>query len=117
MSMRFSVTRRYAFEAGHFLPMVADDHKCKRPHGHNYELDVTVSAPLHDNGFIIDFWDLDKIVDPLIEKLDHRMLNGIEGLENPTAEHIAAWFLLRIPMATAIRVFETKNCWADAIRT
>ena len=117
MSMRFSVTRRYSFEAGHFLPMVADDHKCKRKHGHNYELEVTVNAPLHDNGFIIDFWDLDKLVDPLIEKLDHRMLNDIEGLENPTAEHIAGWFLVRLPVASAITVFETKNCWADVIRT
>ena len=117
MSIKFSVTRRYTFEAGHFLPMVADDHKCKRQHGHNYEIEVTVTAPLRDNGFIIDFWDLDKLVDPLVAQLDHRNLNDIKGLENPTAEHISMWFLLRLPIASAIRVFETKDCWADAVRT
>jgi len=113
-----SVTRRYHFEAGHWLPNVPEGHKCKRQHGHNYELEVTVSGvPDNRTGFIIDFWDLDKVVHPVIELVDHRNLNDIGGLENPTAENIALWFVehLWVPHATIsrVRVYETKDCWAD----
>lgn len=111
-----TITRRYTFEAAHFLPKVREGHKCARMHGHNYEIDVTVAGEIAPDGFIIDFWDLDKIVGPVIERIDHRTLNDIFGLENPTAENIAAWFLAEVPLASAVRVYETKDCWADAQR-
>ncbi len=119
--MQTSITRRYRFAAANFLPKVSDGHKCKRMHGHNYLLEVTVSGPLHDNGFIIDFWDLDKFVQPLVDLLDHRTLNDIPGLGNPTAEYIADWFFMRLKHATygkpfnikAIRIYEESDCWAD----
>lgn len=113
-----TISRRYHFESAHWLPMVGDDHKCHRIHGHNYELEITVSGELRPNGFLIDFWDLDKEVQPLIEAVDHRVLNDIDGLHNPTAELIAAWFLekLQFTGVSAVRVYETKDCWADAVR-
>lgn len=109
-----SITRRYHFEAAHFLPHVREGHKCRRMHGHNYELEVTVTGPVGPDGFIIDFWDLDAIVNPLVERIDHRTLNDIAGLDNPTAENIAAWFLDLLPNASKVRCYETKDCWADA---
>jgi 6-pyruvoyltetrahydropterin/6-carboxytetrahydropterin synthase len=116
-----AITRRYHFESAHFLPRVPDGHKCKRMHGHNYETEITVEGTLNDAGFIIDFWDLDKYVQPLIDGIDHQTLNNIPGLENPTAEHIAAWIMLnlqrRLPneigRIVAVRIYETKDCWAD----
>lgn len=114
--MALTVTRRYHFESAHFLPKVREGHKCARMHGHNYEMLVTVSAPLQDDGFIIDFWDLDDIVQPIISKVDHRTLNDIPGLENPTAELIATWFLQQIPNASAVEIFETKDCSATATK-
>ena len=109
----------YELIAGHWLPNVADDHKCKRPHGHNYEIEVVISGDIQETGFIIDFYDLDKIVKPLLDKLDHTMLNEHEGLENPTAELIAAWFRLKIGnelpphlLCKSVKVWETKHCWA-----
>ena len=114
-----TITRRYHFESAHWLPKVADDHKCKRMHGHNYEVEITVSGPVLSSGFILDFWDLDKRVLPLISWIDHHTLNTIDGLENPTAENIAAWFLERLNSngVTHVRVFETKDCWADITST
>jgi 6-pyruvoyltetrahydropterin/6-carboxytetrahydropterin synthase len=43
-------------------------------------------------GWVLDYNDLRKVVEPLIDQLDHKVLNDIAGLENPTAEHIALWF-------------------------
>lgn len=114
--MKTTITRCYAFEAGHYLPHVPEGHKCRRQHGHNYEIELTVSGNVDGHtGFIMDFADLDELVLPLIDKIDHRNLNDIAGLENPTAENIGAWFLDRLASSgvTAVRVYETKNCWAD----
>ena len=113
----FSITRTYHFEAAHFLPKVADSHKCKRVHGHNYRVDVTVRGPLDGSGFVVDFFDLDAEIAPLIERLDHRLINEVEGLENPTAEIIARWFYERIAYVdgypVSIRVFETPDASAE----
>lgn len=114
--IRTQITRRYCFESAHFLPRVREGHKCARVHGHNYEIDITVSGQVKDDGFIIDFWDLDAIVLPIIGRIDHRTLNDIPGLENPTAENIGEWFLSEIEIASAVRVYETKDCWADVTR-
>jgi 6-pyruvoyltetrahydropterin/6-carboxytetrahydropterin synthase len=110
-----TITRRYHFESAHFLPHVPEGHKCKRMHGHNYELEVTVDGPVGDDGFIMDFWTLDEAVAPLLALVDHRTLNDVPGLENPTAENIGAWFLSRLAGtgASATRIYETKDCWAD----
>ena len=50
---------------------------------------------------------------PLIKQVDHRVLNKVEGLENPTAENIAAWFLQRIKGCELVRVYENDDCWAE----
>lgn len=126
--MNTTITRRYHFESAHWLPGVAEDHKCHRIHGHNYEIEVTVTGPQDaKTGFIIDFWDLDAIVQPILATVDHYTLNDVSGLQNPTAENIAAWFLNKIngnknwnpnsvPVnwsVVGVRVYETKDCWAD----
>jgi 6-pyruvoyltetrahydropterin/6-carboxytetrahydropterin synthase len=131
-AMKRSITRRYHFESAHWLPKVPEWHKCRRLHGHNYQIEVTVEATLDERGFILDFFELDAVILPLVEQIDHRVLNDIEGLENPTAELIAEWFLKRIPAirvdspaqeeyktlwVSAIRVYETSECWCDAIRS
>ena len=123
-----SITRRYHAECAHFLPKVPDGHKCKRVHGHNYEFEISIVGEMKD-GWVLDFAELDEIVDPLIKAIDHRLLNDIRGLENPTAEVIAWWLLERIDDALifragqdnrqirvdAVKVFETKDCWALAV--
>lgn len=124
--MLTTVTRRYAFEAAHFLPHVPSTHKCKRMHGHNYEVEIEVEGKPAESGFIIDFFTLDKIVQPLVDMIDHRILNDQAGLENPTAELIGVWFAQRVQSALdaldglarrtylvgSVKVLETKDCWA-----
>lgn len=123
----FTITRLYHFESGHWLPHVRDGHKCKNPHGHNYKFEVTLHSHTLFNGFIIDFWDLDALVQPIVNRIDHKMLNDIEGLRNPTAELIAEWLLGQIRDAlrnamyehiilhtTKVQVWETDDCSAIA---
>ncbi len=110
----------YTFEAAHFLPLVPDGHKCRRMHGHNYKIEVMLSSPaLDERGFVIDFAELDEAMLPLIAKLDHRTLNEIPGLENPTAEIIAEWFRDKLKEGIRgfyphVRVWETDRYFAEA---
>ena len=90
--MPIFISRSYHFESAHFLPRVAETHRCRRLHGHNYKIEVTLAGYDISMGWVLDFWDLDKIVQPLVDKVDHRCLNDIDGLSNPTAENIAQWF-------------------------
>jgi 6-pyruvoyltetrahydropterin/6-carboxytetrahydropterin synthase len=113
-----TITKLYHFEAGHYLPKVPKGHKCERQHGHNYVLQIKVRLPdgvVQENGFVVDFWDLDAIVNPIVAVVDHRNLNDIPGLENPTAELIALWFLNQLIShdVVAVRVYETPECWAE----
>lgn len=87
-----TITRSYTFEAAHALPNVPDGHKCKRLHGHHYELVVEVGGEIDAvKGWAMDFAEVDAVVKPLIEILDHHFLNDIAGLDNPTAESIVSW--------------------------
>jgi 6-pyruvoyltetrahydropterin/6-carboxytetrahydropterin synthase len=46
------------------------DGKCSRPHGHNYEISVTVTGHLTDEGWVVDKGDVTSIID----EWDHRFL-------------------------------------------
>jgi 6-pyruvoyltetrahydropterin/6-carboxytetrahydropterin synthase len=70
---------------------------------------------LDDRGFVKDFAEIDAEVMPLIKRIDHRILNDVKGLENPTAEIIAGWFFHRIDGCECVRVYENEDCWAEVM--
>jgi 6-pyruvoyltetrahydropterin/6-carboxytetrahydropterin synthase len=97
-------------------PLVPEGHRCRNLHGHNYRLTIVVHGKLDARGFVKDFAEIDAVVAPLIEQVDHRLLNDVEGLENPTAEIIAAWLFNRIPDCERVCVFENDDSWAEVLR-
>jgi 6-pyruvoyltetrahydropterin/6-carboxytetrahydropterin synthase len=111
--MRVELEKDYTFEAAHRLPRVPPDHKCARMHGHSYRITVTVAGEVDPNlGWLIDFADITRVVEPLLlRELDHRTLNDVPGLENPTAENLSGWLWERLaphlPHLAAITVHET----------
>jgi 6-pyruvoyltetrahydropterin/6-carboxytetrahydropterin synthase len=87
--VRTQVTRTFTFDAAHQLPWHTG--KCRNLHGHTYRLEVTVEGPLNEDGIVIDFSDLAKVVRSTItDRYDHRYLNDF--FENPTAEMLALGF-------------------------
>ncbi|RMH44314.1 MAG: 6-carboxytetrahydropterin synthase QueD [Deltaproteobacteria bacterium] len=112
--MRCELVCDYKFEAAHRLPKVPPDHKCARMHGHSYEVQVTVAGEVDPEfGWLVDFAEIDAVVRPLIAQLDHRVLNDIDGLDNPTCEHLTRWIYdrirARLPMVAAVAVAETRS--------
>jgi 6-pyruvoyltetrahydropterin/6-carboxytetrahydropterin synthase len=108
------ISHDFAFEAAHRLPKVAEDHKCSRLHGHSYRVTLQLQGEMDpEMGWFIDFGDVETAVRPLIEKLDHHLLNEVEGLENPTSEVLAVWLYDRLigqlDGIAAVTVFETLD--------
>ena len=106
------IWKEFTFEAAHRLPNVPEEHKCRRLHGHSYRVRVCVEGDLHPElGWVVDFADLTTVFAPVYEALDHRYLNDVEGLENPTAENIARWIWRRLkpglPILCRIELGET----------
>ena len=104
--------KEFGFESAHSLPNVPEGHKCARVHGHSFRVAVRVDGPVgEESGWVMDFADLKAAVAPTIDALDHRYLNEVEGLENPTSERIAIWIWDRIaddlPGLAAVEVRET----------
>lgn len=108
------IFKQFSFDSAHFLPFVKEGHKCGRMHGHTYTLTVYLEGDVDPaSGWVLDFTDLKEIVNPLVKSLDHRTLNDIPGLENPTSERLAQWFWEKIkpllPLLSKIEIGETAS--------
>jgi len=89
--------KEFGFEAAHRLPNVPADHKCARLHGHSFRVELHVEGDVGaTTGWVMDFADLRAAWEPLHDQVDHRYLNDVPGLENPTSEVLAEWIWRRL---------------------
>ena len=94
---KFLVKKIFTFDAAHFLEGYQG--KCANMHGHTYKLEIIISrtdggivAGGVNNGMVIDFSELNKIVkEVVIDKVDHKVLNDVVNFR-ATSENIAAYF-------------------------
>lgn len=104
--------KTFQFEAAHLLPHLPADHKCRRLHGHSFQVEVVVDGPCDPTfGWVMDYAEISKAFKPIWERLDHHYLNEVEGLDNPTSENVALWIWERLnptlPLLKEIVVAET----------
>jgi 6-pyruvoyltetrahydropterin/6-carboxytetrahydropterin synthase len=104
--------KTFQFEAAHRLPNLPETHKCRRLHGHSFQVELVISGPLDTaHGWVMDYADISDAFKPVWDKLDHYYLNEVPGLENPTSENIALWIWQRVkpklPLLAEVIVAET----------
>lgn len=109
--------KSFRFESAHRLPHLPEGHKCARLHGHSFVVTLVIHGSLDEKlGWIIDAGEVKALFKPILDELDHRYLNEIPGLENPTAEILSRWIFDRtktlVPLLTQVIVSET--CTMDA---
>ena len=111
------VVKTFGFEAAHLLPNVPAEHKCRRLHGHSFRVDVHVTGPLDPAlGWVVDFAEVADAWQPLHDALDHRYLNDIPGLENPTSEVLAGWIWARLaPMLPGLSRLVVRETCTSAV--
>ncbi len=94
--MTLELSYRFAFDAAHRFDHFPAGHPNRGVHGHSFQAEICVrGAPDPRTGFVVDFATLETVCERAREHLDHRMLNEIEGLENPSLENLCVWIWRR----------------------
>lgn len=130
------IAKEFRWEMGHRLPF--HNGKCVNLHGHSYKMLLEIDGELDANGMLIDYYDLKKIVNPIIDELDHafmvnkndeEVLNFLTKLNSKkvvvdfhsTAENISVYLLEKLKVSELkkysnkirVRIFETPDDYAE----
>jgi 6-pyruvoyltetrahydropterin/6-carboxytetrahydropterin synthase len=130
------IAKEFRWEMGHRLSFHKG--KCRNLHGHSYKLWIELNGTEDSNGLLMDYYDLAKLVLPVLEKIDHCFMvsvkdtNLIEALKKldskavivdfePTAENICKYILNEITKtglqtnirSVRARVYETDDAFAE----
>ena len=84
------LTYEFWFDAAHQFRHMPVGHKYHGLHGHSFRVEIAVcGTPDPVSGFVVDFAELEGAGESIRERLDHRYLNEIAGLEIPSLEHLS----------------------------
>ncbi|MBU4252049.1 MAG: 6-carboxytetrahydropterin synthase QueD [Candidatus Omnitrophica bacterium] len=93
--------------------------KCEDLHGHNWRIEVIVrSEKLNNIGIVVDFKELKKKLNAVLEEMDHKYLNKLAYFNkvNPTSENIAKYIykklVSKIPLLDSVTVWENATSCA-----
>lgn len=108
------IFRIFHLQCARRLPALPDTHPCSRLHGHSFRVELTVSGEVDPAfGWVLDFAEIEAAWRPIHVALDHRTLNDIDGLANPTSEKLAVWLWNQLkpalPGLSQIRLMETHD--------
>ena len=117
----FELTIETTFSSAHNLREY--DGACERLHGHNWRVELHIEADkLDERGLAIDFKEMKREANKVVEGLDHRYLNEIIPFDvlNPSAENIAKYIFDQLTTSlndgnvrvSLVRVWESDHAAA-----
>jgi len=130
------IAKEFRWEMGHRLPEHFD--KCKNIHGHSYKMIVELEGDVEESGMVLDYYEVKKIIGPIIEKLDHafmvykedkEIISFLEKMKSKmvivefqsTVENICKYFLNEIKKISlpkninkvSVRIYESADDYAE----
>lgn len=117
--MKVTLTRQFDFGAAQSITVFPEGHKCRALHGHTFTVQISVAGEVDPaTGLLYDHALIAEHAKPIIDdQLDHRYLNEIPGLENPTIENLCRWLWVRLapnlPGLSDITIYETPRAWCS----
>lgn len=106
-AVMIELSQEFGFDAAHYLGDGAPENA--RLHGHSFYAEVTLRGEADPvTGFLRDLGEVRAALDGIREKLDHRLLNEVEGLGRPTLENIARFVFLaakeKLPEVVRVKI-------------
>ena len=108
----YTLTTMVEFSSAHTL--VGHSGPCKKMHGHNWKVEVEITGDKLDKiGMVVDFKEIRKATNLVVDELDHEFLNDLEPFSknNPTAENIAKYIYTKLS-----EEFADKNVKVNSIK-
>jgi 6-pyruvoyltetrahydropterin/6-carboxytetrahydropterin synthase len=114
----YEVTIIKSFSAAHMLAAIGG--KCEELHGHNFKVEITITAEdLTSSGIVIDFRQVKRWLQEILDDLDHKHLNEILSFTkiNPSSENIAKYIYREMKLkakqaevrVARVKVWESEN--------
>ena len=95
--MRVTLFRKFTFEAAHRNSAAEESAPNSRIHGHSYQVTVHVEGTVDPHlGWLVDFGDIKSACKQVIDRLDHRLLNDIEGITDSSCPDVERWLTERL---------------------
>jgi len=110
----YELKQHFQIESARFLPHLPSSHPCSKMHGHSFKIILTLVGPLDPQiGWVMDYHEITKTMNPLLQQLDHKILNEVPGLENPTSELLAKWVFdnakTQLKILKCVTIMETPS--------
>lgn len=114
MKQQIELKQEFYIESARYLNQLPKSHPCSQTHGHSFKVTFIYRGEINPKiGWLEDYNTLETKVKPLLKKIDHKLLNDIKGLENPTTENLCVWLFQQtkkvVPMIYQISIKETHN--------
>jgi 6-pyruvoyltetrahydropterin/6-carboxytetrahydropterin synthase len=91
------IAYRFGFDAAHHFDHFPAGHPNRSVHGHSFHVEVAIEGdPDARTGFVADFGEVERACGAVRAALDHRMLNEIDGLAQPSLENLCRWVWRRL---------------------
>jgi 6-pyruvoyltetrahydropterin/6-carboxytetrahydropterin synthase len=83
---------RFGFDAAHRFEHFPAGHPNRSLHGHSFQVEVALEGePDPVTGFVADFSAIEAACAEVRAGLDHKLLNEVEGLQQPSLENLSRW--------------------------
>ena len=115
----FSVRVSTAFNATHAVTIKGVD---ETPHSHEWRVDVVFEGDsLDEDGLLVDFIEIENLIEKIIEPLKDSNLNTIKTLggDNPSTERVAVYIgdalqtqINELVRVHSVTITEAPNCQA-----
>lgn len=112
--MKFELRQQFRIESARFLPGLPEAHPCRQMHGHGFQITLRLVGEKQEKpGWVRDYHEIETKVKPLLSMIDHKVLNDVPGLENPSSENLSYWLFEKIkkeiPELIQVIVSETPS--------
>ncbi len=112
--MKFELKTQFRIESARFLPNLPSSHPCSKTHGHSFVIILKLVGEQDPHiGWVRDYHEINSTALQVIGHLDHKLLNDVEGLRNPTSENLAVYIYNhlkpRLPELIQVSIQETPS--------